>query len=44
MRVTVGAIVGLVAAGRSFDEILDAYPYIEAGDIDAALRYASQAT
>jgi uncharacterized protein (DUF433 family) len=28
MRVTVGTIVGLFAAGRTEDEILRAYPYL----------------
>ena len=39
MRVTVGAIVGLVSSGHSFDEILKAYPYIELEDIKQSLRY-----
>ncbi len=37
MRVTVGTIVGLVATGHSFREILDAYPYVEEEDIRQAL-------
>jgi uncharacterized protein (DUF433 family) len=41
LRVTVGAIVGLLAAGRSRSEILNAYPYLEPEDIDQALAYAS---
>jgi uncharacterized protein (DUF433 family) len=41
MRVTVGTIVGLLAAGRSHEEILNAYPYLEADDIRAALSYAA---
>jgi uncharacterized protein (DUF433 family) len=41
MRVTVGTIVGLVAAGRSWEEILDFYPYLEAEDIKQALAYAA---
>jgi uncharacterized protein (DUF433 family) len=41
MRVTVGTIVGLLAAGRSHEEILRAYPYLEADDIRAALSYAA---
>ena len=40
-RVTVGAIVGLVAAGRAPDEILAAYPYLEREDISEALQYAA---
>jgi uncharacterized protein (DUF433 family) len=41
MRVTVGAVVGLVAAGYSNAEILKAYPYIEEEDIRQALGYAA---
>lgn len=41
MRVTVGMVVGLVAAGVSAAEILDAYPYLEAEDIQQALQYAA---
>jgi uncharacterized protein (DUF433 family) len=40
LRVTVGTVVGLLAAGRSRDEILRAYPYLEPEDIDEALAYA----
>jgi uncharacterized protein (DUF433 family) len=41
MRVTVGTIVGLLAAGRSHEEILQAYPYLEPDDIREALAYAA---
>jgi uncharacterized protein (DUF433 family) len=41
LRVTVGTIVGLLAAGRSREEILKAYPYLEPEDIDQALAYAA---
>lgn len=41
MRVTVGTIVGLVASGHSFEDILRAYPYLEAEDIREALAYAA---
>ena len=44
MRVTVGAIIGLLAAGRTHEEILQAYPYLEADDIRAALSYAAWRT
>ncbi len=40
MRVTVGMIVGLLAANHSREEILAAYPYLEPSDIVQALRYA----
>lgn len=39
MRVTVGMILGLLAAGRDRGEILQAYPYLEPEDIDQALAY-----
>lgn len=41
LRVTVGAIVGLVASGYSTTEILKAYPYLEEEDIREALSYAA---
>ena len=41
MRVTVGTVVGLLAAGRSRAEILQAYPYLEQEDIDQSLGYAA---
>lgn len=40
LRVTVDTILGLLAAGRSEREILQAYPYLEPEDIQAALTYA----
>jgi uncharacterized protein (DUF433 family) len=39
LRMTVGTIVGLLAVGRSRDEILQAYPYLEADDIDQSLAF-----
>ena len=41
LRVTVGTVVGLVAAGQSVDEILASYPYLEKDDIKEALTYAA---
>lgn len=41
LRITVGTIVGLVAAGRTIAEILAAYPYLEEADIREALSYAA---
>ena len=41
LRVTVGTIVGLIAGGRTKDEILNLYPYLEPEDIDQALAYAA---
>ena len=40
MRVTVGTILGLLAAGHSEERILKAYPYLEPEDIREALTYA----
>ena len=39
LRVTVGVIVGLVAMGHSFADILKAYPYLEEEDLREALLY-----
>ena len=41
LRVTVGTVVGLLAAGRTRAEILKAYPYLEPEDIDQSLAYAA---
>jgi uncharacterized protein (DUF433 family) len=41
LRVTVGTVVGLVAAGHTDAEILKLYPYLEAEDIRQALSYAA---
>jgi uncharacterized protein (DUF433 family) len=41
VRVTVGTVLGLLAAGHSRERILQAYPYLEPEDIDAALGYAA---
>ncbi|MCY3767128.1 MAG: DUF433 domain-containing protein [Gemmatimonadetes bacterium] len=41
LRVTVGTVVGLLAAGRTRDEVLRAYPYLEREDIDHSLAYAA---
>ena len=41
LRVTVATVVGLLAAGRSADEILGAYPCLEREDIVQSLAYAA---
>ena len=41
LRVTVGTIVGLIAAGRSHEEILRLYPYLADDDLREALSYAA---
>ena len=41
LRVTVGMIMGLIAAGHNNKEILKAYPYLEEEDIHEALNFAT---
>jgi uncharacterized protein (DUF433 family) len=41
LRFPVSRLLGLLAAGETRESILKAYPYLEAGDIDDALRYAA---
>jgi uncharacterized protein (DUF433 family) len=40
-RVTVGNVVGQIGAGRSVEDLLLDYPYLEREDILQALRYAA---
>jgi uncharacterized protein (DUF433 family) len=41
MRVTVSLVLNLIANGMSVEEIIRDYPYLEAEDISACLRYAA---
>jgi uncharacterized protein (DUF433 family) len=41
MRLTVSLVVNLVANGMNIQEIIEAYPYLEADDIRQALRCAA---
>ena len=41
MRVTVGTIVGFIATGKTVEDILAEYPYLEHEDVMEALSYAS---
>ena len=41
LRVTVGMVLGLLATRHSHEEILKAYPYLVAEDIDEAMAYAA---
>ena len=43
LRVTVSAVLGQLAAGRTVDEVLGDYPYLEREDVFAALAYAAAA-
>ena len=42
-RMTVSAVLGQLAAGRSAEEVLADYPYLERADILAALEFAADA-
>jgi uncharacterized protein (DUF433 family) len=42
-RIPVATVVGMIADGMSNDEILQAYPDLEAEDIREALRFAAEA-
>ena len=44
MRVTVGMIVGQIGAGRTIDQVLADFPYLEREDVLQALRYAARLT
>jgi uncharacterized protein (DUF433 family) len=41
LRFPVSRLLGLLAAGETKESIVQAYPYLEAEDIDEALRYAA---
>jgi uncharacterized protein (DUF433 family) len=41
LRVTVGTVVGLVAAGHTTEEILRLYSYLKEENIPQALEYAA---
>lgn len=42
-RIPVSVIVGSVADGDTFDEILASYPQLKREDLQAALRFAAEA-
>jgi uncharacterized protein (DUF433 family) len=41
LRISVGMIVQMVAAGKSTEQIIDEYPYLEAEDVRQALAYSA---
>ena len=43
LRIPVATVVGMVADGMGQEEILAAYPDLEADDLQEALRYAAEA-
>ena len=42
MRIRVGDVLDLLAAGASTEEVLRDYPYLEAADLLAVLKYAAR--
>jgi len=42
LRVTVGAVLGLLADGATPEQTLADYPYLDAEDIRAALAFATR--
>ncbi len=41
LRVTVSMVLGQLAAGRTPEQVLEDYPYLERADILAALEFAA---
>jgi len=41
MRITVSVILKMLAGGASTQEVLDAYPELEADDVKQAMQYAA---
>lgn len=41
MRITVSVILKMLAAGKSIQEVLEAYPELEAEDVQQAIKYAA---
>lgn len=41
MRITVSVILKMLAGGKSVEDVLKAYPELEAEDVKQAMRYAA---
>lgn len=41
MRITVSVILKMLAAGKSIQEVLEAYPELETEDVQQAIKYAA---
>jgi uncharacterized protein (DUF433 family) len=41
IRITVSEVLEMLAGGMARDQILQDFPYLESGDIDACLQYAA---
>ena len=44
LRVSVGMVVGQIGAGRSIEQVLGDFPYLEREDVLQAIRYAAKLT
>ncbi|MEM0961418.1 MAG: DUF433 domain-containing protein [Bacteroidota bacterium] len=44
MRVRVSDVLDLLAAGLTPSEVVEELPYLELADVEASLKYASEAT
>jgi uncharacterized protein (DUF433 family) len=42
LRIRVKDVLDLLAAGATREEVLEDFPYLESGDIDAALEFAAR--
>ena len=42
MRITVSEVLEMLGAGMSHADVLEAFPYLEEADIQAALAYAAR--
>src|SRR6185312_1312941 len=43
LRIPVATVVGMIADGMTAAEVVEAYPDLEAADVQEALRYAAEA-
>ena len=41
MRITISVILKMLAGGKSFPEVLEAYPELEEEDVRQSIRYAA---
>ncbi|MBE7468405.1 MAG: DUF433 domain-containing protein [Anaerolineae bacterium] len=41
MRITVSVVLKMLGSGHSVEEVLEAYPELEAEDVQQAIRYAA---
>lgn len=41
MRITVSVVLKMLAGGKSIQEVLEAYPELEAEDVREAIKYAA---